>query len=48
MSIARKILNILNPIANTEKDGRDLWPNRAAFILAAMVSISPEPLHYQV
>lgn len=38
MSIARKVLSILNPVANTEKDGRDLWPNRAAFILAAMVS----------
>lgn len=36
MAIAKKILSILNPVANKEKDGRDMWPNRAAFILAAM------------
>lgn len=41
MAIAKKILNILNPVAGKEKDGRDVWPNRAAFILAGMVSFSP-------
>ena len=43
MAIAKKILSILNPVADKEKDGRDVWPNRAAFILAAMVSLSLIP-----
>ena len=40
MNIKSKILSILNPVADKESDGRDVWPNRAAFILAAMVSPS--------
>ncbi|SPO01850.1 related to sodium-dependent serotonin transporter [Cephalotrichum gorgonifer] len=36
MSAVKKIINIINPVADKEKDGRDVWPNRAAFILAAM------------
>jgi hypothetical protein len=38
MGFARKALKILNPVAEKENDGRDVWPNRAAFILAAIVS----------
>ena len=40
MNIKSKILSIVNPVADKESDGRDVWPNRAAFILAAMVSPS--------
>jgi solute carrier family 6 GABA transporter-like protein 1 len=36
MSAIKKFLRLLNPVAEKEKDGRDVWPNRAAFILAAM------------
>lgn len=38
MGFASKALKLLNPVAEKEDDGRDMWPNRAAFILAAMVS----------
>ena len=38
MAIAQKLLGILNPVAEKEGDGRDVWPNRVAFILAAIVS----------
>lgn len=38
MAIAQKLLGILNPVAEKEGDGRDVWPNRLAFILAAIVS----------
>lgn len=41
MAIFKKILSVLNPVADKESDGRDMWPNRAAFILAAMVSPFP-------
>jgi len=36
MGFARKALKILNPVSEKENDGRDVWPNRAAFILAAI------------
>lgn len=39
MAIAKKILKIINPVADKENDGRDMWPNRGAFILACMVSL---------
>lgn len=38
MTITKKLLGILNPVSEKEQDGRDVWPNRVAFIMAAIVS----------
>ncbi|KAL2375517.1 hypothetical protein RJ035_008413, partial [Blastomyces gilchristii] len=36
MSVFKKVLNILAPDAKKATDGRDQWPNRLSFVLAAM------------
>lgn len=36
----KKVYKWLAPDAAKEDDGRDKWPSRASFILAAMVSLS--------
>ncbi|KAG5295809.1 creatine transporter [Histoplasma capsulatum G186AR] len=36
MSVFKKVLNVLAPDAQKAADGRDQWPNRASFVLAAM------------
>lgn len=44
MAIAfKKVYKWLAPDAAKEDDGRDKWPSRASFILAAMVSVSLSP-----
>lgn len=35
----KKALHALNPVAKKEADGRDQFPNRLSFILAAIVSL---------
>lgn len=37
-SFAKKAINFINPVAKKEADGRDQFPNRLSFILAAIVS----------
>lgn len=37
MSLLSRALAALKPSAKKEADGRDLFPNRTAFILAAIV-----------
>jgi hypothetical protein len=36
MQVLRKVGNFLAPPASKSEDGRDQWPSRAAFLLAAM------------
>lgn len=40
-SLLKKVYQFLSPEAEKEEDGRDKWPSRAAFVLAAMVGFSP-------
>jgi solute carrier family 6 GABA transporter-like protein 1 len=35
-NLLRKVGNFLAPPASKSEDGRDQWPSRAAFLLAAM------------
>lgn len=39
MASFKKVYKWLAPDAAKEDDGRDKWPSRASFILAAMVSL---------
>ena len=36
-ALAKKVINWIAPDAEKETDGRDKWPSRASFVLAAMV-----------
>ena len=40
-TVLKKIYKKLAPDAKKEEDGRDKWPSRASFILAAMVRLPP-------
>lgn len=40
----KKIANWFAPKADKEQDGRDKWPSRTAFVLAAMVSFPLPPM----
>lgn len=37
----KRVVNWLAPEAETDQDGRDKWPSRTAFVLAAMVRKTP-------
>lgn len=37
-AVLKKVVNFIAPDADKEADGRDKWPSRASFVLAAMVS----------